>query len=413
MTKKILESLDVEGWIPASEKQVSLYLNLSHSNKTDVTQSKKVSSSLVVRIGLIPVDVYCYLKARFGEPNGFQNFLRKDDSDNWIHWEYLVLAGDNYISICGTSREIHFRILEALSDQDWHNLIKNIRKDYARMGKEKTIILNSLEKWFIFPNKYIQISNICADLHSTIINSKDGFEPYKNASSRADKPHQNDQKEAVLNKAQARMNSLHGSCLKLSLLTPVMAEAFINMFILMFCKKAIKENPREFDAFIRSNIDTKIFDMFYKCEGFERKIDPKSKIFKKFKTVMDKRNNAIHGNIDPVKEKTEVVYFDGKRPLFTEAGDHIGKLHEALERLHAPEVVLNDYLNMHTFLLELVNHLHPKMHYGFWQIMEDAYPGYDQKRHITGRVLPDHAVIAMMNDIRYDDELEPVCETTA
>lgn len=31
-----------------------------------------------------PSDLFCYLNARFGPPNGIQNFLRSDDSDNLI-----------------------------------------------------------------------------------------------------------------------------------------------------------------------------------------------------------------------------------------------------------------------------------------------------------------------------------------
>ncbi|MER8447386.1 hypothetical protein NKH52_29875 [Mesorhizobium sp. M1066] len=45
-------------------------------------KKKKGGAILAVRSRLRPVDIYCYLKARFGEPNGFQDFLRKDDSDN-------------------------------------------------------------------------------------------------------------------------------------------------------------------------------------------------------------------------------------------------------------------------------------------------------------------------------------------
>ena len=36
---------------------------------------------------IAPSDLYCYLHARFGPPNGPQNFLRNDSSDNLIHWE--------------------------------------------------------------------------------------------------------------------------------------------------------------------------------------------------------------------------------------------------------------------------------------------------------------------------------------
>jgi len=52
----------------------------------------------------------CYLKARFGEPNGFQTFLRRDSSDNWIHWDFNLKAAGEGIWIGGTYREVHFML---------------------------------------------------------------------------------------------------------------------------------------------------------------------------------------------------------------------------------------------------------------------------------------------------------------
>lgn len=40
---------------------------------------------LVVQNLVSPLDLYTYLKARFGEPNGMQNLLRSNDSDNIFH----------------------------------------------------------------------------------------------------------------------------------------------------------------------------------------------------------------------------------------------------------------------------------------------------------------------------------------
>lgn len=42
-----------------------------------------------------PIDLYCYLYAKFGSPNGLQNFLRNNSSDNLIHWEWMFLFGVN------------------------------------------------------------------------------------------------------------------------------------------------------------------------------------------------------------------------------------------------------------------------------------------------------------------------------
>src|SRR5262249_43303669 len=37
-----------------------------------------------------PLDLYCYLKARFGPPNGISMLFRKSSSDNAIQWHYTI-----------------------------------------------------------------------------------------------------------------------------------------------------------------------------------------------------------------------------------------------------------------------------------------------------------------------------------
>ena len=122
-----------------------------------------------MRRAFSPVHMYCYLKARFGKPNGFQTCLAKDDSDNWIHWDYNLKVDSEDVYISGTYREIHFMLSENLADGDWPVLIQKIKADFGRVGQEKTAILRSLEKWLIFPNKYIAVSNVCSELHSKVL----------------------------------------------------------------------------------------------------------------------------------------------------------------------------------------------------------------------------------------------------
>jgi hypothetical protein len=130
---------------------------------------------LVVRQHLTPVDMYCYLKARFGKPNGFQEALRKNDSDNWIHWHFQLKASDEDVVVFGTSREVHFALSERMTDEDWRDLILAIKADYKRVGGEKATVLKSLERWVIFPNKFIELADICADLHANILDNIGGF----------------------------------------------------------------------------------------------------------------------------------------------------------------------------------------------------------------------------------------------
>jgi hypothetical protein len=347
--------------------------------------------------------MYCYLKARFGEPNGFQTVLRRDSSDNWIHWDFNLTVGGEDVYISGTYREFHIMLSEHLPDQDWPVLLQKIKADFGRVGLEKAAVLRSLEKWVIFPNKFVAIANVCADLHGEIVREIKTFLPkeFPRLSSEA-----MDRKQTKRYRRLAvRMSDLYRNCLELSLITPVLAEAFLNMAILILCKKEVRENARQFDAFLRSQIDAKIFDLPYKCQGFVKRIDPDSPTFKNFKRVMDKRNHAIHGNIDPEREQIEVIYFEGKRPLFKEPGDHIAKRFEAQVRQYKPETMVKDYEDIHEFLVYLADCLEPRLRKEFWQLMEDPYPGYDASRKITGALLPEATVVGHLEGVRYDDEL--------
>lgn len=403
-------TLNVVAWRKYTKDEMLAYLDTLSSEKPEEANPPTVRKKrkpekfiLAVRKNLSPVDVYCYLKARFGEPNGIQTFLRRDNSDNWMHWDYYLKADDEDVHISATSREIHLLLTENLSDQDWYDLITNIKTDYQRVGAEKSAVLSSLEKWVIFPNKFVEIANICAEQYASISENIDGYKPFQFSSYKSRVEFKKQQKELIQLGERAR--NLYKNCLELSLITPVLAEAFINMLILMFCKMEIRNNKRQFDAFIRSHIDTKIFDLFYKCERFAKPIDPNSTEFKNFKRIMDKRNNSIHANIDPISEQIETVYFEGTRPLYKDSGDHIGKVFETLERQHQPHIVMKDYEDVHIFLHDIVGHLVPEAQLSFWRIMEDNYPGYDVNRKKVGTLFPKHAVMGMLEGIRYDDEL--------
>ena len=87
------------------------------------------------------------------------------------------------------------------------------------------------------------------------------------------------------------------------------------------------------------------------CDGFSRPIDKTTGAYATSR-VMNTRNFAIHGNIDPVREEIETVYFEERRPLFVDGGDNIIKLFEHLERINKPADVIGDYESVHAFLHE-------------------------------------------------------------
>ena len=65
-----------------------------------------------------PVDLFCYLSARFGRPNGIQNFLRGDHSSNLIHWEWTLQHEVGLVSIQGMNFRTEVDIYGGLSPAD-------------------------------------------------------------------------------------------------------------------------------------------------------------------------------------------------------------------------------------------------------------------------------------------------------
>jgi hypothetical protein len=120
------------------------------SKRTRKSRKARQGGILIIRTHLTPLDVYCYLKARFGEPNGFQNFLRKDDSDNFIHWEYQIESHGVSMHIMGSNRQLHFWVGENLTDEQWKQLILTIKGDYKRVGMKKSRVPRGLESGLSF-----------------------------------------------------------------------------------------------------------------------------------------------------------------------------------------------------------------------------------------------------------------------
>src|SRR4051812_19944925 len=63
-------------------------------------------SMLVLQESVSPFDAYTYLHARFGEPNGLQTLLARDESDNLFHWDFYIKAAGANLQFVGASEEV-------------------------------------------------------------------------------------------------------------------------------------------------------------------------------------------------------------------------------------------------------------------------------------------------------------------
>ncbi len=392
--------LDIASWRAATPKELSAFYR---DLPTRAAKSMKPHRShLVVRRHFNQAEMYAYLRVRFGTPNGFQNFLRSNDSDNLVHWEFHLKAGEIDVCIWGWGRDVHVLVCERMTDEDWKALILAIKADFARIGREKSNMMKSFEKYVVFQNKFVILARLCADLHATIIDAPPPIRTLPRLTSKRSSRH----RSVVMRKVADRARNIYGDCLKLRLLTPIMAEAYLNMIILMFCKPEIRSNSQLYQGFVRDKIPKKLELLANNCFGFANAVDSSSDAYRDFLRVMNARNFNIHGNIDPPREHIETVYFEGKRPLFTASGDHLFKSFEYLETLNAPYEVIKDYKSVHLFLIYLRNLLSPRHRDFFDQVINDPFPGFEMKVKGVTKILPERVSEAQFPNQRLDEDLE-------
>jgi hypothetical protein len=279
---------------------------------------------------LSPADLYVYLKARFGPPNGIMMLMRSPSSENFIHWHYTLKSGENFIQIMGMNTRTEFWIAgySWVSQEDWIALENAIKEDFKNYGFKMTEIRNQFEKWILFYNPYRRLENLVENYNKELLSLNltnlslpkevDAFRCLVQSDSNDPMSDIKDF-EIQLNNIIEKYNRARELSICLRLLTPVWAEAFINLLIFILARPEFKNDVRVYNDFLRREIDIRIKLMHLNCVGFKNPIDTSSKVFKDFQTLMNQRNDLIHGNVDPLKLGYETVFFDETIPLFTEA----------------------------------------------------------------------------------------------
>lgn len=99
---------------------------------------------------------------------------------------------------------------------------------------------------------------------------------------------------------------------------PVMAEAYVNLMMFVLMRPTIKGDERLREHTIRQPIDIRIKTLHTNCMGFSRSVDYSSEPCKAYHTLVNERNDLLHGNVVLDKLKFSEVYFVGTVPIFKE-----------------------------------------------------------------------------------------------
>jgi hypothetical protein len=332
-------------------------------------------------ISLRPADIYCYLKARFGKPNGSLMFSVPPSSDNLIHWHYTLVSGEDTLHIqeIGARVELTASSTPPLCDDDWRQLVTHLKDDFSRLGPQMKAVREGLERWTIFVNPYFRLEGIVADLHARLDSLHLERDYYPDHPIRQDELVDFEKSITRLYRKYTKAVELG---LALRLISPVWGESFVNLVIFLFAKPDVKSNSRLYQDLIRKEIDVRLAALHLHCDGFRTPIDPTSGPVKDFLAVMNSRNDFLHGNVDPMRLAVDEIFFEGKMPLFMRYQTLTQRALEPRLKFIEPELAKQDIYRIEAFIAYVLEQLEPPTRNSLKLFMDAPLPGW---RSDTGR----------------------------
>lgn len=261
-----------------------------------------------------PSDLYCYLHARYGRPNGLQNWLRSDSSDNLIHWEWMLQASPGWVLFQGMSfrTAVIFLDVPGACSEDMPELAAQIKADFSNQAKSMGQVRQSLEHWTEFVNPYQRIrssvNSLLAELDALGLSAED--EPVPDIQGLRSMPN------GYLAEMAAKYSKGLGLCFGIRSMLPVMAESFVNLLLFALMRPELKSDQRLRDNTIRQPIDIRIKSLSINCVGFNSPVDYTHPAFKDYNSLVNERNDLLHGNVVLEKLRFNEVYFSGRVPIF-------------------------------------------------------------------------------------------------
>lgn len=339
-----------------------------------------------------PLDLYCYLYAKYGQPNGMQNFIRSDDSDNLIHWEWTLAGEYGLTFIQGHNFRSEVILLGNFKDKEitLEDFIYQIKLDIGNYGKKISEIRKTLEKWTQFVNPYKRIES-AVNLHFNKLNELNLNPPEDKVPQPTSFEDWNTYQERWSTVSEKYSYAV-GLAFGLRSMLPVLAESFVNLLLFVLCRPDIKSNDRLFKNTIRQQIDIRIQSLHVNCIGFDSAVDYSSEECKKFHTLMNERNDLLHGNVEVNKLSIGDVFFNRRVPLFIKYEDFwdksIGVSMQSVkfDSIHEDRKIVDDFIK---YILSKIDTNRRKE---LELIMERGQLGFNNKTGRIGILFPEHMV---------------------
>lgn len=334
------------------------------------------------------VDLYSYLKHRFGEPNGFAMTLRTPSVDNFIHWNYTIASGPAILDVRGL--DLHNAITAFLPTNterpDWPRLERGLLEEFRHTRDGMKTVRERFEKWRLFINPH-HVLRVKLERQVKRLVELD----LKNAGVSEDPQSAEElpQYQEHLAKCQSIYQEAMALCVDIQLSAPVFGESAVNLLTRLLAKPEVRADQRLFEDHCRRNIDVRVRGLNLICDGFAGRIDGSEEPFKEFLRLMSRRNDLLHGNVDPKKGTGHEVYFDHRFiPLWASSQ---GLTQLALEHALAnvnPDAAIRDWEAARRFVALLLTKLDARVRDGVEQAFAQQQLGYRPETGSIGVILP-------------------------
>lgn len=301
---------NIEHWHAATPHEALAEAEERKQNKKFVGTT---GSHFDVSAELTPVDIYCILKSKFGEPNGIQMlFKKKNDVDNLIHWAWELKYKNTYIHITGFF--FHFSVLIKGSkdpkNDDQQKFLKAFLTLKKKVKPEIETVKSTLEKWLIFSNPYVQFS----DMVEEIIDELEAEPKLKRIENRPARFTSSFQEDVTAN--SKHFADTFRRRITLKLIIPIWIESFINLIIFLCAKPSIRETE-ELTNFKISPWRNRLKNIHSMCMHVS-KVDMSSEKIKQIEPLFKNRNRLLHGGIAPTITGKQMYFAQGHIPLLDE-----------------------------------------------------------------------------------------------
>lgn len=259
-----------------------------------------------------PYNLYLYLNARFGKPNGFLSLIRKEDSNQLFHWHYSLKYKEYKIEImCATYRlEVFISNKIVKNEEECLSLLNLMIKDISSYKSKIPEVKKSMENW-------IQIINPFYKLKEQIRIEFEEIDKIEERISQIDlmKLANRNIDSDIFSEWSNYIDSCSMKSFSIRCLIPVYIETFINLVLYIALPEDLKKDKDKFDSIIKKKINERFLEI-NNCIGIVNEVSDKDIYWKNVHKIFNKRNDLLHGNINMKRLKINEVFFIDKMPLF-------------------------------------------------------------------------------------------------